>query len=124
MMMCDAQGALLRAVRRMVCQDPMLTAFGTDRQLPILTIEGLESESWMSMTFSGHRHRLDLRIEGTSDELAAVRDRLAARLREADLDITGHALIDLALMKAETRAADHTGLEICRMTFEALTVED
>jgi hypothetical protein len=120
-MIGDGHGAMLRGLRRLMMADPVLAPL-LDRQMPSLTIEGLASETWASATFSGHRHRLDLRLRGTSAELDRARARLEARLPAADLDLRGHVLVDMTLTAAETLIED--GEQVCRLRFEALTVED
>lgn len=120
--MNDAHGALLRGVRRLISGDAELARLlNADSQLPSLLVEGLSSEAWSSATFTGHRHRLDLKLRGPG-EIAGLRERLEVRLRDPDIDIRGHVLVDMALVRAETRVDDDG--EICRLSFEALTVED
>lgn len=117
----DGHGALLRGLRRLMSGDAVLAPL-LDREVPRLTIEGLHSEAWASATFTGQRHRLDLMLRGRGADLAAARERLQVRLVETELDLHGHVLVDLTLAKAET--CTEGGEEICRLSFEALTVED
>jgi hypothetical protein len=64
MMMRDAHAMLLRAVREILAEDPLLAAPLAEGLQP-LVVEGLASEAWASATFSGQRHRLDLRLTGS-----------------------------------------------------------
>lgn len=119
----EAHGALLRGLRRLMLADPMLAPLmSADGHLPRVTVQGLASEPWASATFTGHRHRLDLKLRGLAGELERVRERLWRRLRDADIAMRGHVLIELSLASAETRI-EQDG-EICCLTFEALTIED
>ena len=120
--MNDAHGAMLRGIRKLSGGDAALSnLLHADRQMPSLVVEGLSSEAWSSVTFAGHRHRLDLKLV-SSGEATSLRTRLEARLRDPEIDIRGHVLVDMTLVRAETRIED--GHEICRLSFEALTVED
>ena len=79
--------------------------------------EEIRSRSWASVTFTGARHELALRLDGEGAEQAA--DRLCGALDTAELDLRGHILADIALVSRE--AADQAGV---RIRLEALTVED
>ncbi len=118
----DGHGALLRGLRRLMESDALLAPLLADRQIPSLTVEGLHSEPWASATFTGQRHKLDLKLRGEGTQLEAARERLVAQLGEADLDLRGHVLVDLSLAEATT--CSEAGEAFCRLSFEALTVED
>lgn len=121
MMMRDAHAKLLRAIRAILAEDPALIASPVDGLQP-LVVEGLASERWASLTFTGQRHRLDLRLTGHPDRIEAARRAITARLCGAEFDLKGHIVADMALVASETcRDGD---LESCSMCFEALTVED
>lgn len=78
--------------------------------------ESFASREWASITFSGHRHRIVLRIDGdkAADEAARFLDGLGDR----EFDLQGHLLADIALV-SEERSADAV-----RLTLEALTIEE
>jgi hypothetical protein len=117
----DGHGALLRGIRHLMTGDPALAPL-LDGELPSLTIENMTSEAWASVTFSGQRHRVDLKLRGHGAELDRMRERLRARLHDAEIELRGHVLVDMTLARAETCSED--GEEVCRLSFEALTVED
>lgn len=121
MMMRDAHAMLLRAVREILVEDPLLAAPLAEGLQP-LVVEGLASEAWASATFSGQRHRLDLRLTGSPERMEAARRAIAARLCGAEFDLKGHIVADMALVASDT--SRHGELESCSMSFEALTVED
>lgn len=100
----DAADALCRSLRE--AAGPFPVEFG---------IEEMESRGWSSITFSGARVRVRLRLEGAQAQAAA--DALLARTAEADLELRGHLLADLAV-RAEEREAQRV-----RLTFDAITVE-
>lgn len=77
--------------------------------------EVLASRPWASITFSGERHRLTLRIGG--DGAAAAADAFLDGLAEREFELRGHILADIAVV-ADMREDDGT-----RLTLEALTVE-
>lgn len=81
-------------------------------------IDELTSRSWASVTFSGARHRVAFSLEG--DGAAAAADAFLAGMEEADFDLRGHILADIAVV-AEER--DAVGGKV-RVSLEALTVED
>ena len=101
----DAATAVLRALRI------ALAAFGGR-----FTLHELVSRGWASVTFSGARHRIAFSLDGEGAGAAA--DGLIGALGEADFDLRGHILADIALA-GEERSADGV-----RITLEALTVED
>lgn len=103
----DATTALLRALR------VNLVNFGQDCAV---TFEAIRSRPWASVTFSGARHELLLRLSGPSAERAA--DQLTARLDSAEFKLRGHILADIASVSAEKAGED------LRLRLEALTVEE
>ena len=100
----DSTSSLLRAIRAAV----------TDRIG--LTIEEIRSRAWASVTFSGARHELVLRLEGA--EADTVADAFLARLDVAEFAIRGHIMADIALVWQERRPG------CARIALEALTVEE
>ena len=102
----DAGDRLARALRA------GLAALGTETR-----IEARTCLDWASITFSGSRHRLRMRLEG--DKAGAAADALFAQLADAGLDLQGHILVDLAVIADER---DEGGGWV-RLEIEALTVE-
>jgi hypothetical protein len=103
----DAATALLRAL------SASFAAFeGTFR------IEQLTSRSWASVTFSGARHRVVLSLEGAGAGAAA--DAFLENMEEAEFDLGGHILADIALVGEERDLEANSA----RLSLEALTVED
>lgn len=78
-------------------------------------IEQLRSRPWASVSFTGARHRLTLRLSG--EEAREAADRIAEGLEEAEFDLGPDLLVDIAVVERED-AADEVSL-----TIEALTVD-
>jgi hypothetical protein len=81
-------------------------------------IEELVSTPWASVTFSGARHRVTFTLEG--EGAAGAADAFLARMDEAEFDLGGHILADIAWAGEER---DDDGRRV-RLTLEALTVKD
>ena len=103
-MSADAGTQLERALRR------ALAGFAVTVEM-----EELASRPWASITFTGARHRLVVRIGGERAE-TAVGD-LVEGLGEREFVLRGHILADLVLA-GQVRDGD-----AIRLTLEALTVE-
>ena len=74
------------------------------------------SVDWQSLTFVGERHEVSLRIAGPDS--AGVAARLTGGLADAEFDIAGHVVADIAVVGEPVGHADgSTGLSI-----EALTI--
>ena len=82
------------------------------------SIEAISSRDWASVTFSGARHEVILRLEGNS--AAAAADLFLDGLAERDFSLRGHILADLALV-CDERFDDGA---LVRLRVEALTVEE
>lgn len=82
----------------------------------ILEFEALHSRPWASITFSGERHVLGLRLLGPRAQSAA--DAFLDGLSEREFALRGHILVDIA---ARERADEG---DMVRLTLEALTVEE
>ena len=80
-------------------------------------IEDIESRSWASVTFSGERHTLRLRLRG--DEAAAAADAFLGGLTDREFDLDGHVIADIAIVSDERDARGTT----VRLGMEVLTVE-
>ena len=81
-----------------------------------MAIEEVSSRAWASVTFSGARHELSLRLEGEAAEAEA--ERFLTALDRTELPISGHILADLSLVSQERRPG------CARIRLEALTVCD
>lgn len=104
----DPTTALLRALRHSLADAP-----GYE-------VEEISSRSWASGTFVGTRHALAFRLAGEGADAAA--DAFLADLEEAEFQLRGHILADIALVsRYRTNGADGP---IVRIAVEALTVED
>lgn len=75
----------------------------------------LASRPWASITFSGARHRLVLRIAGAG--AAAAADAFLDGLEGREFALRGHILADIVVVR-EVREPGGV-----RLTLEALTVE-
>ncbi len=105
----DATTALLRALRA------SFVSFGS------ITFEEIASRSWASVTFTGARHQITLRLDGTGADAAAT--AFLANLEAAEFRLRGHILADIALL-SEERCVGLEGAPRVRIRLEALTVED
>lgn len=102
-----AAAALLRA---------LLNRAGIERDRILLS--DFRSVDWRSLTFSGERHEIALRIPGPG--AAAVGRRIADGLADHEFDLPGHVVADIAIV-GEPRE-NHDGSLSLRI--EALTVAD
>lgn len=80
-------------------------------------IDEIASRRWASITFTGARHRLSLRLAGAGARAAA--DAFLDGLGDREFDLKGHVVADIAL---EGEVAQD-GEDAVRLTLEALTVE-
>lgn len=94
----------------------LLSRAGVERDRILLT--QFQSTDWNSLTFSGERHRIDLRIPGPGAN--AVAGRLVGELDEAEFAIPGQIVADIALA-APPRYGDDGSIGV---TIEALTVTE
>jgi hypothetical protein len=101
----DATTALMRAIRG-----------SFDKTSPPV-FEEIRSRSWASVTFTGARHEIVMRIGG--DCAGAAADSFLAGLDAAEFRLRGHILADIALV-----ARDDIPEGGVRIRIEALTVED
>ena len=82
-----------------------------------LTVEAPASRPWASITFSGERHRLTLRLPGPGAQAAV--DAFLDGLEEREFALRGHLLADIEAIGI-AREADGQ----IRLVLEALTVEE
>jgi hypothetical protein len=103
--MSNAASALLRAliVRAQVPRDRIL-------------LTDVQSVDWQSLTFTGERHRLSLRVTGSDSETAVC--RMCDGLEDAEFSIPGILVADIAVTSEPERALDLS----TSVTIEVLTV--
>jgi hypothetical protein len=107
MVMSPAAAGLLRA---------LIARSGAPRDRILLTDS--ESVDWQSLTFTGERHQLGLRIGGS--EAARSAERLCAGLEDAEFSIPGVIVADVHVAQGPRREADGS----VSLSIEALTVGD
>jgi len=78
----------------------------------------IRSPDWQSPTFIGERHEIQLRIPGSAS--GAVAERLCAGLEDAEFDIPGQLVAEIALRGGPARQPDGAVL----LDIEALTIEE
>src|SRR6478672_11690073 len=83
-----------------------------------ILLSSLESEEWRSLTFNGERHLIRLRIRAPGAGL--VVDRMCAGLEDAEFDLPGALVADIAVVNAPICEPDGS---MC-LVIEALTVVD
>ena len=103
--MSQAGSGLLRAIVRRA---------GIPRDRILLT--SWHSTDWQSLTFTGERHELTLRIAGPGSHEAAT--RLSDGIEDAEIPIPGHVVADIALRGHPKMEDDGSVL----IEFEALMV--
>lgn len=107
MAISPAAAALLRALIARACAD-------RDR---ILLTE-VHSTDWQSLTFTGERHQIALRVTGRNS--AEIAERMCDGLDDAEFSIAGLLVADIGLVGSPRRAPDGA----TELTIEALTVAD
>lgn len=119
----DIHSGLLRAVRALIADDPMLAGWNEGEERPGLVVEEFDSEPWASLTFSGMRHSLLFRLEGPEETVLGIRERLLARLEEPDLRLAGHFLADSELTDVSRESLDLGRISMC-LRLLALTIKE
>jgi hypothetical protein len=89
---------------------------GTESDRILLT--DAHSTEWQSLTFTGERHHIALRVTGP-DSASAV-DRMCAGLEDAEFNISGLLVADIRIAGSPRRTPDGA-IEIM---VEALTLDD
>lgn len=107
MAMSPAAAALLRS---------LLARAGVERDRILLT--EFRSTDWQSLTFVGERHEIRLRIPGPDSRVVA--GRLLDRLEDAELEVWGHFVADIAVVEGPIHREDGS----IELEIEALTVAD
>ena len=105
--MSAAAAGLLRA---------LLARAGVDRNRILLS--NFRSTDWNSLTFTGERHQIALRIPGPG--AAAVAALLVEGLADADFSIPGQIVADIALVRPPIDQPDGA----ITLDIEALTVAE
>lgn len=105
MAMSPAAASLLRA---------LALRAGVERNR-ILLIDA-RSTDWQSLTFSGERHRMTLRITGADS--AEIGCRLTTEIEDAEFDLQRFILADIAVADGGVRAVDGA----TEIAIEALTI--
>ena len=105
--MSAAAAALLRS---------LLARAGVDRGRILLT--EFRSTDWQSLTFVGERHRIRLRIPDPG--AAGIAASLVTGIEEAEFQVPGHFVADIALAGEPEQQPDGSIL----VAIEALTVEE
>ena len=83
-----------------------------------ILLTNISSVDWQSLTFTGERHRMELRIPGpNSGEIA---ERVCHRLEDAEFSIPGVLVADIGLAERPSLALDGS----TSVVIEALTVTD
>jgi len=107
MAMSQAASALLRA---------LIARSGAPRDR-ILLID-VQSVDWRSLTFTGERHSIDLRVSPPHSQ--AIIDRMCSGLEDAEFSIPGIIVADIGLAGSPVASADGS----ITISIEALTVAD
>jgi hypothetical protein len=107
MVMSSAAKALLRA---------LIARAGVERDRILLT--EVQSTDWQSLTFTGERHRIALRVTGP-DSIEAV-ERLCSGLEEAEFSIPRLLVADIGVAETPRKVPDGA----VELVIEALTVLD
>jgi hypothetical protein len=102
-----AAGALLRL---------LIARAGIPRDRILLTDS--QSVDWRSLTFTGERHHIGLRVAGPAPD-DAVR-RMCAGLDDAEFSIPGLLVADVGVIGAPAQAIDGS----IELTIEALTISE
>jgi hypothetical protein len=107
MQMSSAAAALLRA---------LAARSGVERNRILLT--DAHSTDWQSLTFTGERHQLSLRITG--DDSGDVAERMCDGVEECEFTISRVVVADIAVVGTRGRAPDGA----TELVIEALTIAD
>jgi len=81
-----------------------------------ILLSDAQSVDWRSLTFTGERHQLELRVPGPGSHRIAA--RMCEDLANAEFSIPGIIVADIAVVRAPSLSLDGS----TRVTIEALTV--
>lgn len=83
-----------------------------------ILLTDVRSIDWQSLTFIGERHELHLRI--APPRSADIGRRMCENLEDADFNIPGHIVADVAVRAGPEKSVDGSTL----LTVEALTIQE
>jgi len=81
-----------------------------------ILLSDAQSVDWRSLTFTGERHQLELRITGPGSR--PIAERMCDGLEDAEFSIPGLIVADIAVASAPSLSLDGS----IKLTIEALTV--
>lgn len=119
----DPHVRLLRRMREWISADPWFANWHGRDAKPSLSIESFGSEPWASLTFSGSRHALDLRLDGADGDVKQALQQLQEQLSETDLGLAGHFLADIQITETTAEIDENGRTSLC-LRIEALTIEE
>lgn len=93
----------------------LLTRTGLDRDR--VFIGNIRSVDWQSLTFTGERHELSLRLVGPA--AAAARAQLRTGLDDAEWRLNGHVVVDILIVGEQVESDGSITVHI-----EALTLSN
>jgi hypothetical protein len=97
--------------------------FDTPPGLPLLVIEDLHETPWASLTFSGTRHHLELRLDGHAQAVAEAADTLSCWAEDADPLPGGHFLAEVQVTETAREVGEGGRMSLC-LRLNALTIEE
>jgi hypothetical protein len=113
-------GGLAAAERLLPCEPP---PWDLPDEPPVLVIEQLEETPWASLTFSGTRHHLELRLDGTAQAVAEAVEALATWTDEPDPLPGGHFLAEVQVTETAREVGGCGRMRLC-LCLDALTIEE
>lgn len=90
---------------------------------PLLVIEDLQESPWASLTFTGTRHHLELRLSGSEQAVEEAASALSTWTDEADPLPGGHFLAEVQITET-AREIGGTGRMLLCLRLDALTIEE
>lgn len=122
--MMNAHSAMRSAIRSYIQQDKdILSLFSHSDEM--LDFCDTKVTPWRRASFDGFRHKFSLHgrfPKDAEDKADAVCAAVINKLHHADIELDGHALIDLSFALSETlTCSDHI---CCKVEFDALTISD
>lgn len=122
--MMNAHAAIRTAIRSYIQQDKEISSLATHSKEK-LDFSDSRTLPWRRPSFDGFRHKFCLtsvfpkHAEASADALCHA---VINRLHHADIDLDGHALIDLSFVQSEMLTCNE--YINCRVEFDALTISD
>ena len=114
---------LLRLLRERLAPPPGFEAWQVESGRPWLAVEDFACEPWASLTFSGARHRLTVRLSGEREAVEAAYARLRSLARDERTALTGHFLAGIELEESEG-VIDGAGQMDLMVRIGMLTIEE